>query len=68
MTPKEKAKEIYDKYYGIPLYIKTIKQCCNITIDEILKVAQSLNRHHTEYIRDEYIPYWEEVKQEVEKL
>jgi hypothetical protein len=70
MTPKEKAEELYLKYYGIPLYVKTIKQCCHIAVDEII---QTLNYD----IRDldvrgsvliDLIEYWREVKQEIEKL
>ena len=37
MSPQEKAHQLYDKFYGIPLYIKTVKECCYIAIDEIIK-------------------------------
>ena len=37
MTPKEKAKQLYGKFYGIPLYIKTVKECCHISVDEIIE-------------------------------
>ena len=57
ITPKEKALEIYNKFYGIPLYIKTIKQCCNIAVDELIKQCSDANSW-----------YWEEVKIEIEKL
>jgi hypothetical protein len=63
MTPKEKAIELYNKFYGIPLYIKTIKQCCNIVVNEILNdmtIRLGLDKEDFEY--------WEEVKQEIEKL
>jgi len=61
MTPKEKAKELYDKMY---FHFRTVrdsdicKQCALIAVDEILKVI------HTN-MEDKY---WEEVKQEIEKL
>ena len=70
MTPAEKAKELYMKFYGIPLYIKTVKECCHIAVDEII---QTLNYD----IRDldvrgsvliDLIIYWEEVKKEIDKL
>lgn len=70
MTPQEKAKQLYGKFYGIPLYIKTVKECCHITVDEIIK---TLNND----IRDldvigsvliDLIIYWRQVKEEIDKL
>lgn len=61
MTPKEKAEELYLKYYGIPLYVKTIKQCCHILIDEILQADEFMMTEKQE-------EFWEQVKQEIEKL
>jgi hypothetical protein len=77
MTPQEKAAELVRKFKPLvtfsmgvdPSYVLRIaKKCALVEVDDILKVVQSLNRHDTEYIRDEHIPYWEEVKQEIEKL
>lgn len=62
MTPQEKAKQLYGKYYGIPLYIKTVKQCCHIAVDEILNVTVGL----TDFTDD--FDYWQEVKEEIDKL
>jgi hypothetical protein len=63
MTPQEKAVELYNKFYGIPLYVKTIKQCCYISVDEILIIMNE------EYMPDSYkIEYWEQVKEEINKL
>ena len=70
MTPAEKAQQLYLKYYGIPLYVKTIKECCHIAVDEII---QTLNYD----IRDldvrgsvliDLIVYWRDVKEEINKL
>lgn len=70
MTPKEKAQQLYLKYYGIPLYVKTVKECCHIAVDEII---QTLNYD----IRDldvrgsvliDLIIYWRDVKEEINKL
>jgi hypothetical protein len=61
MTPKEKAEKLYLKYYGIPLYIKTVKQCCYILIDEILQADEFMMTERQEN-------FWEQVKQEIEKL
>jgi hypothetical protein len=41
MSPKQKAQEIYMKFYGIPLYVKTVKECCHILVDEIIELAST---------------------------
>ena len=65
MTPQEKAIEIYNKFYGIPLYIKTIKQCCNIVIDEVIaNIEPSVSMD----VISARIKYWEQVKIEIEKI
>ena len=70
MTPKQKALEIYMKFYGIPLYVKTVKECCHILVDEIIG---TLNYD----IRDldvrgnillDLIKYWQEVKREIDLI
>jgi hypothetical protein len=64
MTPKEEAKELFNKYYS---YLKAnlmydeearedAKQCALIAVDEI-------SQHCYEVMK----PFWEEVKQEIEK-
>jgi hypothetical protein len=59
MTPKEKAIELVDKF-NIPHPFQNLsKQCALIAVDELLGV---LNQLTLEY------EYWEEVKQEIEKL
>jgi hypothetical protein len=71
MTAKEKALELVDKFYqttpneawineplGIAKEYKAwnqSKQCALIAVDEILKLRMN-------------VPYWQEVKQEIEKL
>ena len=32
------------KFYGIPLYIKTVKECCNIAVDEQISLYNELNQ------------------------
>lgn len=67
MTPKEKAKEIYCKYTDA-LNIRDLqttanpfaKQCALIAVDEVI------NSELYKWLEDEI--YWQEVKQEVEKL
>ena len=76
MTPEEKAQELYLKYYGIPLYIKTIKECCHIAVNEIIESRKddakfddtffSTSEYHTPHPM--YLSYWLQVKQEIDKL
>ena len=64
MTAKQKAKELFDKYWqlntdfdGLIKY-ELAKQCALITVDEIIYLF-------------EFSPplrYWQEVKQEIESL
>ena len=88
MTPKEKAKELLDKYFweAVPTK-KQAKQCSLIAVDETLKQFDGL--HKPEYcafdcigerkftFKSEYpehmtgydmVEYWQQVKQEIEKL
>jgi len=71
MTPKEKAKELVDKFYPLAdgmngrgrfyyeICFKNQKKSALIVVDEILEV---LNQLTLEY------EYWQEVKTEIEKL
>ena len=72
MTPKEKAKELYDKFYmAIPsdemgLSDDASRQCALIVVDEIMLLEQK-------HILDKYIElglvsYYQEVKREIESL
>jgi hypothetical protein len=72
MTPQEKAEELFDKYAtyavmwtgGIEVEKQNCKQCALIAVDEIIKVACD----ESDY--DEAVTklYWNEVKEEIEKL
>ena len=73
MTPKEKAEELVNKYSiyvvmwagGIEVTGENVKQCALIAVDEIL----SLNIF--DYYESDWscrIEYWQEVKQEIERL
>jgi len=66
MTPKEKAKELVNKFTDVEdgeMYIGKAKQCALITVNEMLK--PSFNG----YVKMQSIKrYWEEVKSELEKL
>jgi len=65
MTPKEKAKELFDKYANefnfddtYRGYREQSKQCALITCNEVLGYMGADRGHD----------YWTEVKQEIEKL
>jgi hypothetical protein len=69
MTPKEKAKELFHYYikellsakYSINGFVikDLAKQCALIAVDEIINL---------DYFSVEGREYWQEVKQEIEKL
>jgi len=44
------------------------KQCALIAVDEIINVAKPECHIETAYNLEETLEYWEEVKQEIEKL
>jgi hypothetical protein len=75
MTPKEKAQEIFDKYYIVcQEYTEEIqcsiqaKQCTLIAVDEILQNFGTLTEGKQHYAAYYTIKYYEEVKHEIENL
>ena len=65
MIPKEKAKELVDKYLDIDskyeyLSYSMAKQCALIAVDEILSLCWNGNMVAMEY--------WQKVKQEIEEI
>jgi len=68
MTPKEKAQQLYNKFYKIPLYIKTVKQCCHVAVDEILPIVEGYEDALSASQQSDELQYWQEVKQEIDKL
>ena len=76
MTPKEKALELFNKYAtyvvmwvgGVEVERQNCKQCALIAVDQIiLEQCKSSELKDPRY-QDERIRYWNEVKQEIEKL
>lgn len=66
MTPKEKAKELVNKY--LQVYdgrVDKAKQCALIAVDEIIN--NSLEYMGCKH-EDGEIIYWKQVKNEIEKL
>jgi hypothetical protein len=76
MTAEAKAKELFNKYcYAIRTeetnsgYFTNViyaKQCALIAVDEILEIM--INNLKWDINHNGNIHYWEEVKQELEKL
>ena len=64
MTPQEKAKQLKEKFENA----LTVKDCQIIAIDEILKNFGTLTEGQTFYTEYRAVKYYEEVKQELEKL
>ena len=68
MTPKEKAQylfDIYTNYVGEYDIDKHAKQCAIIAVDEIIsEIEPSVSMD----VIEARIKYWQEVKQEIEKL
>ena len=70
MTPKEKAKELFDKYAtyvvmwagGIEVENQNCKQCALIAVDEIIKSLDDVLHPNP------FGQYWNKVKQEIENL
>ena len=66
MTPKEKAEDLMQKYDFVYIANYTskheVKECAFIAVDEVLKVASFYNDSQAE------VTYWQEVKQEIDKL
>lgn len=65
MTPKEKAQELVDKYYYYVGSVLEQKQCALIAVDEVVaQIEPSVSMD----VISARIEYWQQVKQEIEKL
>ena len=62
LTPKEKAKELFDKYQiaGSQWYVETTKKYTLIAVDEIIKIKLLWFQKDTKEL-----DYWQEVKEEL---
>jgi len=74
MTPKEKAEKLYNRMLpksGVVFKLQA-KQCALIAVDEMLNNAGFIwGGRDTETgmtARDQYRKYWQEVRDEIEKL
>ena len=68
MTPQQKAKELFNKYYlliDIKNYENT-KNCALIAVDELLEATKRYD--YTLGPKPSYNDYWLKVKYQIEKL
>ena len=80
MTPKEKAKQLVEKYisasvvveYGKEYYhskpFSLAKQCALIAVDEILQAIIETESYLNSDSQTSEYKYWEQVKQEINNL
>jgi hypothetical protein len=72
MTPKEKAKELIDKYQFVYIQNYTsmfeVKQCALIAVDEILNNFGTLTEGANFYTGYNSIKFYQEVKHEINNI
>ena len=76
MKPKDKAKELVEKMFNVDLdceneamcmlYPHAVR-CALVTVDEILNQYNS-GKFDYKILNEEEAEYWQEVKQEIEKI
>jgi len=76
MTPKEKAKELIDKFqsrikeypseiYEDDIEFQTARQCALVAVDEIIK-SNPVTEQGSVFVRN--FLYWESVKEQLNKI
>lgn len=72
MTPKEKANELFEKYYQISKNhdFDFAKECALIAIDLLIECTPSMNIYPPNFQskHPRVKEYWQEVKNEIELL
>ena len=71
LTPKQKAKELFDKYQiaGSQWYVETTKKYTLIAVDEIINSLENYGKESDELQNMENdFRYWQEVKEELLKM
>tara|TARA_R110000772_G_scaffold37589_2_gene89183 strand:+ start:1236 stop:1448 length:213 start_codon:yes stop_codon:yes gene_type:complete len=70
MTAKEKARELVDKMNSANKHLNysRAKTIALIFVDEIIKELKSTQFNYDLDLEDDVIRYWNEVKQEINKL
>ena len=57
MTPQEQAMQLISKFVSLGFTLEASKECALIVVDEVLKNCYEVMK-----------PFWQEVKQEIDKL
>ena len=65
MTPKQKAAELILMYMAITIKLDLAKKCALVTSNELEKQEANLLAYDPDRYSSEY---WQEVKQEIEKI
>lgn len=68
MTPKEKAKELFEWAIKYGASKEVAKLFATRTVDEILNLDFNIKCDATERCINPVMNYWQEVKQEIERL
>ena len=73
MTPKEKAEELVKKMYSVhsnsasDITLHFAKECALVAVDEIINTDMLIDED-TYVMTPSYLQFWQEVKNEIEKL
>ena len=68
-SPEEKAKELVRKYWDLGgIYIVRAKQCAIIAVEELINSHLKLTTTHETQPSFRCKTYWEQVKQEIQKI
>jgi hypothetical protein len=82
MEAKEKANKFLDKFYFGDIKEYEAKMCAIIAVDEILEALEEYDERTENYLKKDFpnyfsselqnmeqdLRYWQEIKQEIEKL
>ena len=68
MTPKEKAQELVDKFIQTNGNAFFAKECALVVVDEIINNFGLLTEGKEHYSSSSTVKYYEQVKQEIEKI
>lgn len=67
MNPKEKAAYLVVKYMSKVISKNVAKECALVAVDEIIPIVNSYENALSASQQSDYLEYWQEVKQEIEK-
>lgn len=67
MTPQEKSRKLVDRFYNEIKYMERAKVCALIAVDEIINTGLLLDSSIYVTVKTS-LDYWQQVKQEIEKL